>query len=88
MRKLHSLTARWWQMVLTYDLGVSMNSLNEGVIVKRINRKLADSGEELKLCPYQGYDYEELGRYYIVNRFNSVTAKHIDLDKLAQELAV
>jgi hypothetical protein len=65
-----------------------MNSQTEGVIVERINNKLAASGEQLKLCPYQGYDYDELGRYYIVNRFNSVTAKHIDLDKLAAELAI
>ena len=65
-----------------------MNSEAEGVIVKRINHKLADSGERLKLCPYQGQYYSELGRYYIVNRFNSVTAKHIDLYKLAAELAI
>jgi hypothetical protein len=62
--------------------------LSERALIARINRKLIK--EEETLCKTRGERWHsDLGYYYIVNiRFNSVTAAHLDIEKLGRELGL
>jgi hypothetical protein len=63
-----------------------MNVLNEKTLVQRINRKL--DGERLKLCRYDSPSFNELGRYYVIDNYNCLVSKDIDIQDYAKELSV
>ena len=57
-------------------------------LIQRINRKLPGH-ETLKTNRAPGSTHRELGRYFIVNKYNnSITCQFVDLEKLGRELGV
>jgi hypothetical protein len=67
---------------------VARSTVSQAALIKRINRKLAHLGEQLKTCRGERW-LHELGTYYTIdtNR-NSITGKHIDLEQYGRELGV
>lgn len=62
-------------------------NISERTLIKRINRKLAYSSE--RLCTVRGGRWvSTLGRYYIKNTRNIITAQHCNIEALARELGV
>ena len=57
-------------------------------LVQRINRKLAQEGEQLK-ATRGGQAQIDLGDYYLLDlRLNAVVGKNIDPERLGRELGV
>ena len=63
-----------------------MNDVIEKKLVQQINRRLA--GERLKLCRYDSRSFNELGRYYVIDNYNCLVSKDIDIQDYAKELGV
>lgn len=61
-------------------------SRTESATVARLNRKLAAQGEHVRTCRENSRDFWELGRFYVVNDRNMVTAKDIDPERWLAEL--
>lgn len=51
----------------------------------RLARALAHEDQFLRACRVGSRWYAELGRYYVVDGRNNITAKHIDVEKWARE---
>ena len=56
-------------------------------VIKRINRRLAHDGEQLRTLRNDRC-LSDFGRYYIVNDDRCLIAAHVDPDALARELDV
>jgi hypothetical protein len=63
-----------------------MNLFSEKTLVQRINRKL--NGEQVKLCRHDSPWFNELGRCFVIDNFNCLVSKDIDLEDYAEELGV
>jgi hypothetical protein len=63
-----------------------MNDVIEKKLVQQINRRL--DGERLKLCRYDSHSFNELGRYYVIDNYNCLVSKDIDIQDYAKELGV
>jgi hypothetical protein len=63
-----------------------MNNLIEKNLVQQINRRL--DGERLKLCRYDSHSFNELGRCYVIDNYNCLISKDIDIQDYAKELGV
>jgi hypothetical protein len=63
-----------------------MNDVIEKKLVQQINRRL--DGERLKLCRYDSRSFNELGRYYVIDNYNCLVSKDIDIQDYAKELGV
>ena len=59
--------------------------VSESAVIKRINRRLAKDGEQLRTRRSERY-WSDLGTHYIVDSNNCVTASHVDLEQLGREL--
>lgn len=55
-----------------------METNDERNLIARLNRKLKPHGERVCICREDSPNYNELGRYYVVNDRNAVIGKHID----------
>jgi len=65
----------------------SQNESHDPRLIKRINRKLAHEGEQLRTA--RGADNASVGYYFIADRRSRwVVASHIDMEQLGHELGV
>lgn len=64
--------------------------ISAGTVIKRINRRLARNGEDVRVRAVRGYWARlDLGDFYEHNaRFNVPGETHIDLEDYARELGV
>ena len=53
-----------------------MKTTTEKALIKKINLNL--SNEKVRVCRYDSRFFNELGRYYGVDKNNFITSKHID----------
>lgn len=75
--------------VSLYQQQKSDSNLNERAFLRRINRRLAKEGQQIKRCAFRSKHYSSLGRYYSVDIYtNCVTAQHIDLDEWGKEFGI
>lgn len=65
-----------------------IQQLSERALVARINRRLNREGQTLRLCREDSRWFLELGRYYIVDDRNNITAQGVSLEALAADLGV
>lgn len=66
---------------------IKFGVVSECALIQRIKRKLAHEGD--RFCVYRGGRWEsDLGRYYVVNASNWLTARDIDLEAFAREIGV
>lgn len=54
-------------------------------VIKRINRKLAPDGEQLRTCRGGPWEHE-LGRYFVTNAQNAIASTHVALEGYARGL--
>lgn len=63
--------------------------VSERALLQRLNRYLAEQKKLIKKCRENSPNLFELGRFYVVNTDkNTVTAKHICLDKWGRDSGV
>lgn len=64
--------------------------INPDALLKRCNRTPAmrRDGRRIRACAERSRDRAELGAYYVLDAKGVITAKHVDLERLARELGV
>lgn len=63
------------------------SQVSRQALIARVNRRLAKQNESLRRCPENRRDYYTLGDFYVLNLSrNLISAKHVDLEKLAKKL--
>jgi hypothetical protein len=63
--------------------------LREDILLKRVNRRLQKQGQMIKKCRPSSANYNDLGRFYVVDiDSKEVVQKHVSLDLLGIELKV
>ena len=66
-----------------------MQHITERALIARLNRRLADDGQQIKTCREGSRSFPTLGRYYIVRiDFNAVDTPDIDLEGWGREMGV
>ena len=63
-----------------------MTGISERALVARVNRKLAKDGERLHQCSENSKWFNELGRYFVTDQRNYISAKYVPINQLAKEL--
>lgn len=63
---------------------------NPDAVLKRCNRAPAmrRDGCRIRACAARSREHDELGDHYIVDARGVITAKHVDLERLARDLGV
>ena len=66
-----------------------MVELSERALLARVNRRLFNEMEVVRVCRENSRWYGTLGRHYAVNlNLNTIVAQHVSLEDWAKELGV